>query len=171
MSSSSHLNSRTLSLVTPNRLCLYYLWTDRYLDLSSFMVLKLSCPVNHLWICEFITLFFFLSSGSKVLTVKLIRLSLNSGLWAWCLLIGYVQTTFEPTGAQIQFTLAVPSRLAAKLIRLLLAADSEFSMSLSIMYNSSPLNRRVPKIEFTFSFTVMSSSSSLNSKHSEFDNF
>ena len=48
---------------------------------------------------------------------------------AWCLLVGHVQLTYELMGAQIQFTLAVPSGLTAKLIRLSLAADSEFSVS------------------------------------------
>jgi len=44
---------------------------------------------------------------------------LNSGLQAWCLLVGHVQSTIsEPTGAQIQSTFADPCGLAAKLIRL-----------------------------------------------------
>jgi len=59
----------------------------------------------------------------------LTRLPLNSELRAWCLLIGHIHITSELTGAQIQFTFAVPSGLAAKLIRLPLAADSEFSVS------------------------------------------
>ena len=115
-------------LATPNQLCPYYLWTDGYLDLS-LMVLKLSCPVHHLWTDKSITLSSFPLSRSGVLTVMLIRLPLNSKLWAWCLLVGHVHITSEPTGAQIQFTIAVPSGLAAKLMWLPLAADSEFSVS------------------------------------------
>jgi len=48
---------------------------------------------------------------------------------AWCLLVGHVQITSELMGAQIRFTLAVPSELAAKLIQLLLTTDSKFSVS------------------------------------------
>ena len=59
----------------------------------------------------------------------LIRLHLNNELRAWCLLVGHIHITSELTGAQIQFTLAVPSGLAAKLMRLSLAVDSGFSVS------------------------------------------
>jgi len=88
------------------------------------------------------------------LAVKLTLWSLNSGLWGWCLLVGHVQITSEPTGAQTQFTLTIPSGLATKLIRLPPVADLEFSVSYSIMSSSSPLNRRVLKIEFTFRLLV-----------------
>ena len=40
-----------------------------------------------------------------------------------------IHITSELTGAQIQFNIVVPSGLAAKLMRLPLVADSEFSMS------------------------------------------
>ena len=117
MFSSPPLYGRGLSLITASRLCLlYHLWTDRCLDLFPFMVLKLLCPVHHIWTGESIILFSFPPSGPEVLTDKLIRLSLNSELRSWCLLVGLVQSiTSELTGAQIQFTLAVPSGLDAML--------------------------------------------------------
>jgi len=114
MSSSPPLNGRTLSRVTPSWFCLVnHLWTDMSSDLFRFMVLKLSCPVCHLWTDEFITLFSFSLLGLWILTVKLTLWPMNSELWAWCLLVGHIQPIIsEPTGVQIQFTLAVSNGLA-----------------------------------------------------------
>jgi len=61
--------------------------------------------------------------------MMLIQLPLNNELRALCPLVGHVHITFELMGAQIQFILAIPSGLAAKLIRLPLAANSEFTVS------------------------------------------
>ena len=100
------------------------------------MVLRLSCPY-YLWTDKSITQFSFPLSGPEVLSVKLIRLPLNSKLRVWCLLVGHVYFTSEPMGAQIQFTLAVPSGLAVKLIQLSLTADSKFSVLVYHVYATS----------------------------------
>ena len=102
-SRSPPLNGRAPTLMFLSQLCpVYHLWTDGCSDLFPFYgtqtVMFSSPPLNG----RVHNLVLLPLSGPRVLIVKLTQLPLNSVLWAWCLLVGYIQSiTSEPTGAQI----------------------------------------------------------------------